>query len=184
MLRALTALDDGGASVCGGQDAVEALRQQGLVRLLLDALLALGPIADRRADRRPQQPPQAGPGAAHSARLKQPPYHGYRTDIIAGCQIFANNQKNSTVHRAAVLRLHRALMQCWQMRCMAGQPCRRRSRVLGARSCCLHSARCPVWPSILPSALSCSMQILSFLLQQCTAWANSRGLMIIHRPGG
>jgi hypothetical protein len=98
VLKDLFALDDGGARLAAGENLGSVLCRHGLVALLLSFLLALGPIKPRGAraaaagagaEPVPSQPGFGGlvsPSLMTTAESfpKQPPYLGFRTDIVAG----------------------------------------------------------------------------------------------------
>jgi hypothetical protein len=90
LLRDLAARDDGGAALAG-RDLLAELLDAGAAPALLAMLRALGPV---RNPRRPAPPAQSGAeefaGVAVALRGRaeafpgEPPYSGYRSDILAG----------------------------------------------------------------------------------------------------
>ncbi len=93
VLRAVTARDDGAAALVGGCDLVQTLSDAGLVPTLLAMLAQLAPI--QPSGGRPRQPDDArGPelqpvtafdeDAGANQWPTQPPYRGYRGDLVAG----------------------------------------------------------------------------------------------------
>lgn len=95
LLRDIVARDDDGAALTNGVSLIPSLLTARIVPLLLSMLKALGPPKPSKSPQQQQQQQQNELGvkvielapalAAQAQELpREPPYYGYRTDVLAG----------------------------------------------------------------------------------------------------